>query len=495
MSGSVVSNHPARAKGPELAARPNASILVVDDESVVRRSCERVLSREGTHVSSAGDATNGLAKLRSEPFDVVLLDLKMPGIGGIDLLKAIRKERPEIIVVIITGYPTASTAVEALKLGAFDYILKPFSPEELSAVVMKALEHKRAGVGPKSQDNCRRISHDEVPRFIARIAGEFSVWGPIKRGDQFVFDRVTTPADVALAYPSTILPPKKLFSPQRQCLMRYTMGAAPVIEVPQPEAQRRVVLGLHPCDLHALNALDTILEFEYDDTAYRELRKRTLVVGVDCEPRDSCFCVSMGTNEPPPGTDLFLTAIDGGYLVEMGSPAGARFLGQYADTSDATAEDILAARQMRDSRRSLMTRSLDFNGLGAVIQQRFDDDIWDETAKRCLGCTSCSLVCPMCYCFNVVDTVSLDLQSGQRERHWDSCILQDFATVAGGHNFRDSRGARLRNWFYHKFRGLPEACGVVGCVGCGRCIAACPAGIDLTEVVNLLRGERHETAQ
>ena len=470
-----------------------ASILVVDDEEIVRRSCMKVLTKDRQKVVCASDGWEGLGKARSGVFDVVLVDLKMPALDGIGLLKAIRAEKSEVAVVIITGYPSVPTAIEAMKLGAFDYITKPFTPEELSSTVDRAIEHKRSSVGPASLSNCRIMTFEELPRFVTRVMDNFAVWAPKKKGGSFVFDRIADPSEMTLEYPSTILPPKKLFYPQRQLLMRYTMGKSPVIGVPEEEPGRHVVMGVHPCDLHALNLLDTVMGCEYDDPVYRERRKRTLMIGVDCEPQDSCFCSSMGTNEPPPGTDLFLTALDGRYIIEMGTHAGERFVGEYGDTSDATAADMAAARHYRDRKRDKMKRSLDPEGLGEIIHDRFRDAVWEEIAEKCLGCASCSLVCPTCYCFNVLDTVSLYLSSGGRERHWDSCILEHFALVAGGLNFRKSRGDRFRNWYYHKFKGLPEVCGVVGCVGCGRCITSCPAGIEITEVVEVLRGERDDT--
>jgi CheY-like chemotaxis protein/ferredoxin len=463
-----------------------AAVLVVDDERVVRESCERVLRGDGQTVTCASDGLEGLEKCRSAIFDVVLVDLKMPGLDGMDLLRSIRDEKPELQVVILTGYSTVATATEAMKMGAFDYVTKPFTPDELCHVVREALKHKRSGLGPASLEKCRVMTCDELPRFVQRLLSNFEVWGPKDKGGSVAFDRIGSASELALDYSTTILPPKKLFYPQRQTLMRYSMGTTPTIRIPEKDSQQRVVMGIHPCDLHALRILDVVLTSERDDPVYRGERKRTLVVGVDCEPQDSCFCSAMDANEPPQGTDLFLRPLDGRFLVEMGSPAGERLLGEYADTMDATAGDISAVRHFSDRKRGKIGRSLDRDEIGEIVHNRFDDDVWGEIAEKCLGCGSCSLVCPTCYCFNVLDSVSLDLSNGRRHRVWDSCILQDFALVAGPHNFRATRASRMRSWYYHKFRGLRETHGLVGCVGCGRCIRSCPAGIEITEVVKTL---------
>jgi len=120
-----------------------ASILVIDDESIVQESCRRILSPEGYAVESAYTGQEGLGKLSESSYDLVITDLKMPGISGMDALKKIKHDDPDIGIIMITGYSTAETAVEAMKLGAFDYLPKPFTPDELMAAVSKALEKKR----------------------------------------------------------------------------------------------------------------------------------------------------------------------------------------------------------------------------------------------------------------------------------------------------------------------------------------------------------------
>lgn len=121
----------------------NPGILIVDDEEIVRKSCVRILSPEGYNLETAKNAGEALEKLQDEPFDLVLADLIMPDITGIDLLKKIKEEWPETEVIIITGYGTVKTAVDALKYGAYDFIEKPFTPEVLLNSVGRCLEKKK----------------------------------------------------------------------------------------------------------------------------------------------------------------------------------------------------------------------------------------------------------------------------------------------------------------------------------------------------------------
>ena len=120
----------------------NVRILVVDDEMIVCESCKRILEEEGYEVETALSGKEAFEKMKANPFDIVITDLKMPGIDGMEVLRTFRKEYPDSIIIMITGFSTVETAVEAIKLGAFDYIPKPFTPDEVSIVVKKAIEKK-----------------------------------------------------------------------------------------------------------------------------------------------------------------------------------------------------------------------------------------------------------------------------------------------------------------------------------------------------------------
>lgn len=121
----------------------NERILVVDDERGIREGCRRILKGEGFDVETAENGLDGLSKAKERTYDLILIDLMMPGMGGMELLGHIRELDPEIITIVITGYATVETAVEAMKQGAYDYIPKPFTPDQLMAVLNRGLEMKR----------------------------------------------------------------------------------------------------------------------------------------------------------------------------------------------------------------------------------------------------------------------------------------------------------------------------------------------------------------
>ncbi len=118
-------------------------VLVVDDERDIRDGCERILIRKGCEVSKATNGLEALEIIEKTPFAIVLLDLKMPGMDGMDVLIRVRERRPETLVIMITGYATIETAIEAMKRGAYDFIPKPFKPDQLRIVVDRAIEKKR----------------------------------------------------------------------------------------------------------------------------------------------------------------------------------------------------------------------------------------------------------------------------------------------------------------------------------------------------------------
>jgi DNA-binding response OmpR family regulator len=120
----------------------SANVLVIDDELVVCRSCEKILAAEGHNVSTALGGLEGLEKARKENFDLVIVDLMMPDMDGMQVIEAIRKERTDTAIIIMTGYSSVPSAVQGMKLGAADYVPKPFTSDEMLTAVDEALKNR-----------------------------------------------------------------------------------------------------------------------------------------------------------------------------------------------------------------------------------------------------------------------------------------------------------------------------------------------------------------
>src|SRR3954471_1352136 len=124
------------------STKTKGRILVVDDELVVRDSLGKWFTSEGYTARPASGAREALEIIQQAAFDIALIDIKMPGMDGMELQARLREADPDLTVVIMTGYASVDTAVQALKLGAFDYITKPVDPDELSHLVGRAMDDR-----------------------------------------------------------------------------------------------------------------------------------------------------------------------------------------------------------------------------------------------------------------------------------------------------------------------------------------------------------------
>ena len=148
---------------------PGARILIIDDEPPIRSACAKILAAEGAFCETAEDGLAGLEKARSGNFDLALIDLKMPQMGGMELLSRLTELDPDLVKIVITGYATLETAIEAVQKGAYDYIPKPFTPGELRTRVAPGSRKKSPdargpapgrGTGKKPPGACQRKEPD-----------------------------------------------------------------------------------------------------------------------------------------------------------------------------------------------------------------------------------------------------------------------------------------------------------------------------------------------
>ncbi len=334
------------------------------------------------------------------------------------------------------------------------------------------------------------LNKGAVGPLIEALMADYRVVGPQAKGPQFAFGTLTDPAQMRLDYNTTILPPKKVLQPQQERLTSYSLGGKPSVEQ-IIEATPTVLFGIHTCDLHAVQLLDKAFSEEYPDAHYLARRDQTILVSLEClEPCDEhSFCKSMGTLTAGEGYDLHLTDLGLAYAVDVATEAGAQILSDYGSASEAGDGDVRRLNDVLGAKWPRFTYRLEFDAaeLPALLSTAYDHPLWQELGDRCLACGSCTNVCPTCYCFNVYDETNMALTEGERVRRWDSCQLDEFARVAGGENFREARAARQRHRFMRKGRYIFEKFGELGCVGCGRCIRACVADINIVDGFNAIQ--------
>ena len=265
-------------------------------------------------------------------------------------------------------------------------------------------------------------------------------------------------------------------------------------EAEDSDPPRYAFLGVRPCDLRAIAIQDRVLA--QPGSRYAARRARVLIIAVNCtEPGETCFCASMGSGPgADAGYDLALTEVvdEHGhrFLAEAGSQRGAEVLARVPG-GPAGQDTVRGARGAVQAAAGRMGRQMDTGGLRELMADSHQAARWDDVAARCLTCGNCTLACPTCFCTTVEDTTDLTGDHAERWERWDSCFDLDFSYLHGG-GVRKSAKSRYRQWLTHKLGTWHDQFGSSGCVGCGRCIVWCPAGIDLTEEVRALRAERDE---
>lgn len=341
--------------------------------------------------------------------------------------------------------------------------------------------------------------------------------GPTLRDGSLVYDTLSRLEDLPAGWTDEQSPGKYcLRKDVSGALFRFTIGPQTwkkflhpaeirLVEFERQDNQFRILsngtpppsyalIGVRACELAAIRIQDRVLlEDKFKDPIYQSRRKNIFIVAVNCtRSAATCFCASMGTGpRAGKGFDLALTEIctDSRHvlLVESGSKRGAEVLAELTHR-DASAE-ILALASDAVTQAATQSRSVDQNGLKELLTESFYHPHWDAVAERCLACANCTMVCPTCFCTNVEDSSSLTGDRAERWRRWDSCFSQMFSYIHGG-SVRKSVKSRYRQWLTHKFSAWFDQFGSSGCVGCGRCIAWCPAGIDITEEVRAIQQQK-----
>lgn len=337
----------------------------------------------------------------------------------------------------------------------------------------------------------RFLSETGFRRLVKGLLESRRVFGTIEKDGFPAFGEISAPDELVLSTTPTHLSAKEFFFPQKEVLLKFDIKK-PAFE-PVVEATEQAIIGMHPCDIRALGLMDRVFAAGTPDANYLARRSKTLIIGADCVPDAYCFCKSLGNSEVETGFDLFLHRIGKGFLVRTGSERGEETLLKLASVREPTKKEFSEFQGARDKRESSFKAKLDApaSELPAIYAKSDEAKVWGKIGEICTGCGSCNNVCPTCYCFDVKDEVKASLAEGERVRTWDGCTLEEFAKVAGGHNFRKTRAERLRHRFNRKFRYLSSTFDMLFCVGCGRCSRACLVKINIVEVTNEVIRECH----
>ena len=337
------------------------------------------------------------------------------------------------------------------------------------------------------------LKHGELDGFINKLSKKMKVVAPVDKGaGNFAFQEVSGASGIALKHIPTILPPKKYFLPQREKMLDFDLSGPQPSDKAVIDAPELAVFGVHTCDLAGIQCLNMVFSERPRDYNYLFRKDKIFLIGMECSDYcdDSASCALVNSYMPSGGYDLFFTDLGDRFIIHVNTQKAEEIIEEMG-LAKAVPADITALEKVREHKRSVFRNEIgvDSRKLPEMIAKGEKSKVWEEIGGRCVSCGNCTNVCPTCYCFDMADTINLDMKTGSRARTWDSCQFETFAAVAGGENFREERSDRQRHRYSRKFKFPLDKFYRVFCTGCGRCTRACMAGISLKDTLKVLAKE------
>jgi sulfhydrogenase subunit beta (sulfur reductase) len=320
------------------------------------------------------------------------------------------------------------------------------------------------------------MNQKELQNFISYLVDNYRVFAPQEEEKQIIIKEITDAKTVAITSQLSFYPWKKILIPEEEILFKYKNDTLTGQENILPE--KIALFGINILDLRAILLYDAVFS---NDPYYQNRRKNSIIIGYgfktiladgeerkinETELKNLPFDIFI--NE---ALDIFTGTEKGKKLLEKIDFRDYKFIGFEDQKYNKFLEDKMNLR--RDK-----------------LKNKHNQKIWDELGKICIECGKCVIACPTCFCFRIDDQPKLSCsqksetgQMGDRNRCWDSCYYQEFSEVAGSHKFLSNTAQKIHFWYYHKFARIPDEHNMMGCVGCHRCHAVCPVGINIEEIM------------
>jgi Pyruvate/2-oxoacid:ferredoxin oxidoreductase delta subunit len=331
-----------------------------------------------------------------------------------------------------------------------------------------------------------KLTEEQLREWIGGLLDDNTVVAPVEE-DGVVLFRPITSADQAVVEPSgkARWSPKEFLFPRTEALYRYNFaGGAVQLEDPSMPEKHQVLFAVRSCDSAGLVRLDEIFLSGTKDKLYSARRENTTVVTAACAAADpECFCTAVGYSPVgEEGSDVQLVPFDGDWLLRPLTDKGEALVGDGGESwKKTTAADGKKISAMEKKVAGQIERSPVNQEWSQVLEEGFEHGAWDRLAQHCLGCSVCAYVCPSCSCFDM--NHEGNAWCGEQCRSWDACTFPLFTHHASGHNPRETKQQRYRQRVLHKFAFREEGDEPFRCVGCGRCVSLCPAGLDIVNTV------------
>lgn len=326
----------------------------------------------------------------------------------------------------------------------------------------------------------KTLAKNKVKEAIDIAARDAKVLVPMEVNGISKFAPWGTEGTLDLEAVNTLLPPKDILFPNTEKMYSYTMCNQEVKDLKVHEdAESQVIFGIRPCDMQSIKCLDDVfLTKTFVDEFYSKKREKFVAVCIGCtKSNPTCFCDSMGINPAKhEGADVMLYDLGNAYGLEAQTDNGKALVEKW--------QGILSEGSGQAPEVSC-TLKVDMKGVPEKLAKMFEHPIWKEVSQKCIGCGTCTYLCPTCYCFDIDNRN--DGNEGYRFRCWDSCMFSEYTRMAGGHNPRPSKTERVRNRYMHKLQYFNERYSKNLCVGCGRCLAKCPVDMDITLFIDKVK--------
>ncbi len=334
----------------------------------------------------------------------------------------------------------------------------------------------------------KKIAISQLSDLFAKISAEQKLYIPADNKGQAQFLPYVEGMKLTESL-NTVRSAKDLFFPQTENIVGFEVeGKSISVKEIRDEVEPFVVFGVRACDAASFDILDRVFLSEPADSFYANRRANGTVVTMACgKPEETCFCTAFGIDATEPKGDVSCGMTADSVLLKANTEKGEALLAklQLDDAADDAAD--AAKAEAKAILEKLPLKDLDLEGFnGENLMKWFNSPAWDKLSQSCLGCGTCTFVCPTCQCYDIRD---FDTGHGiQRFRCWDSCMYSDFTKMAHG-NPRLTQVERFRQRFMHKLVYYPENNdGLFSCVGCGRCLAKCPISMNIVKVMKKIGG-------
>jgi ferredoxin len=299
----------------------------------------------------------------------------------------------------------------------------------------------------------------QVKLLLELISHDYQIYLPQKKNGRIVFDLMENVSDIRL-FSKTTLPFKKILFPNYRT--KNNKFKKPI-----------ALVGLHHCDIAALE----IFYQQFSESDILPSRGDLLIIGSECKPDDDCFCDVFGADKLG-NVDFYLQKEKNQISIFCVTTKAKKYLSMLS-VKESAKKYAYRPIKIKDS-------GIDYESLKENIESRsLNHEFWQGIANNCFGCGACTTVCPLCFCFRQDYKNNIDGSESQCLK-WDSCFAKEFSEIQNHFNLRPENVDRLYNWYHHKFVRAEKELGKPLCVGCGRCIKACPAHLNIKNILHSL---------